>query len=39
MFSKTFDVFEEYAPLCEKRKFMLLSNKEWTWFIICFYQG
>ena len=31
MFGEIFDVFEEHAPLCDKRKFILSSDKECTW--------
>ena len=34
MSSKIFDVFEEYAPLCDKGKFTLAGGKDWSWFNI-----
>ena len=37
MFAKIFDIFEEYTPLCGKRKFKLSNDKECNWFKIYVY--
>ena len=34
MSGKIFDVFDEYSYLCEKRKFTLAGDRDWTWFKI-----